>query len=69
MQTIDFAGRRVQVTSEGTTIRGLAYRALSQRGGSTNARAPRLTPESIYRVADGDRDVAVRLLRINGYIL
>lgn len=69
MQTIDFAGRRVQVTSEGTSVRGLAYRALSQRGGSTNTRAPRLTPEAIYRVADGDRDVAARLLRINGYIL
>lgn len=69
MQTIDFGGRRVQVTREGTTARGLAYRALSERGGSANARAPRLTPEAIYRVADGDRDVAVRLLRINGYIL
>ncbi len=82
MQTIDFGGRRVQVTREGVTSRGLAYKALSQRGTATQnylgaggsvtrnvAAAPRLTPEAIYRVADGDRGLAVRLLRINGYIL
>lgn len=90
-QTINFAGRRVQVTTEGTTSRGLAFRALSQRGGSTQveagfadritrngrearrvtqtvARAPRLSPEAIYRVSDGDRDTAMRLLKANGYI-
>lgn len=82
MQTINFAGRRVQVTFEGTTARGIAYRALSARGTTTRsylgpngsvtrnvAAAPRLSPEAIYRVADGDRELAIRLLRINGYIL
>lgn len=81
MQTIDFAGRSIQVTLEGTTSRGLAYSALSSRGTTTRnylgprgsvtrnvASAPRLSPEAIYRVADGDRSLAVRLLRINGYI-
>lgn len=92
MQAVNFAGRRVQVTTEGTTSRGLAFKALSQRGGSlrvdagfatrltrngpetrritqTVARAPRLSPDAIYRVADGDRDTALRLLRANAYIL
>lgn len=57
MQTIDFGGRRVQVTREGTTVRG------------SGSKTPRLTPEAIYRVADGDRGVAVQLLQANGYIL
>ena len=92
MQTINFAGRRVQVTTEGTTSRGIAYSRLTQRGGSaqveagfatritrngretrrvtqTVARAPRLSPEAIYHVADGDRELAIQLLRANGYIL
>lgn len=33
------------------------------------ARAPRLMPEEILRIADGDRDQAVRLLKRNGYIV
>ena len=82
LQTINFAGRRAQVTLEGTTSRGLAFRALSSRGATTRnylgpngsmtrnvARAPRLSPEAIFRVADGDRALALRLLRANGYIL
>lgn len=80
MQTVNFAGRRVQVTTEGTTARGLAFRSLSQRGTTqqrfvtgtrpvtrTVARAPRLSPEAIYNVAS-DRQDAIRLLRANGYI-
>lgn len=91
MQTVSFAGRRVQVTTEGTTSRGLAFSSLSNRGTAsveagfasrltaagpqtrrvtqTVARAPRLSPEAIYRVSDGHRDTAIRLLRANGYIL
>lgn len=92
MQTISFAGRSVQVTTEGTTSRGLAFSRLIDRGGSqrvdagfatritrngpeerritkTVAKAPRLSPEACYQVAGGDRDTAVRLLRINGYIV
>lgn len=81
MQTVNFAGRSVQVTTEGTTSRGLAFQALSQRGTTqqrpvtgtrpvtrTVARAPRLSPEAIYNVA-ADRQDAIRLLRANGYIL
>jgi hypothetical protein len=91
MQTVNFAGRTVRVTTEGTTSRGLAYSSLSKRGGSmqvqsgfatritatgpetraitkTVARAPRLSPEAIYRVSEGNRETAIRLLRANGYI-
>lgn len=91
LQTVNFAGRRVQVTTEGTTSRGLAFSRLAERGGTrqvdagfatrvtrtgretravtqTVARAPRLSPEAIYRVSDGNRDTAIRLLRANGYI-
>lgn len=48
-------------TLTGTTRLGLAGRRL--RG------AARLMPEEIYRVAGGDRDQAVSLLRLHGYIL
>lgn len=82
-QTVSFAGRRVEVTTEGTTSRGLAFQALSNRGGTTTrryetgtrhvtrtvARAPRLSPEAIYRISADDREQAIRLLRANGYIL
>lgn len=81
MRTVNFAGRRVQITAEGTTARGLAFRPLSARGTTqtrfvtgtrpvtrTVARAPRLSPEAIYKIADQNRDEAIRLLRINGYI-
>lgn len=80
-QTVNFAGRRVRVTTEGTTARGLAFRPLSARGTTqqrfvtgvrpvtrTVARAPRLSPEAIYNVAGENRDEAIRLLRINGYL-
>lgn len=53
------AGGR-QVTTEGTTRRGSA-----RRRGSPS---PRLMPEEIYRIADGDRAKAIRLLRQYGYI-
>lgn len=82
METVNFAGRRVQITMEGTTARGLAFRPLSARGTTqtrfvtgtrpvtrTVARAPRLSPEAIYNIAADDRQQAIRLLRINGYIL
>lgn len=81
LQTINFAGRRVQVTLEGTTSRGLAFSALSKRGTTTRnylgangsvtrnvAAAPRLSPEAIYRISNDDRALAVRLLRLNGYL-
>ena len=54
-------GRRVFVTTEGTTRRGVAGARLGQ------ARTPRLMPESILEIAT-DREDAVRLLRRFGYI-
>lgn len=91
MQTARVYGRDLQITTEGTTVRGTFGRyeiddtgRLRRRGedelirratrgrtgrirGIRAARAPRLMPEEIYRVAD-DRDHAIRLLRRNGYL-
>ncbi|MFJ6659702.1 hypothetical protein ACIQNG_25615 [Streptomyces sp. NPDC091377] len=74
MTTVTRYGRQVQATREGTTRRGLygARRAkFAKVPGAKYARAgaPRLMPEEIYRLADGDREHAVRLLRRNGYIV
>ncbi|MFD9905624.1 hypothetical protein [Streptomyces sp. NPDC059063] len=65
--------RTVQATTEGTTRRGLygSRRSKFEKiPGSRYARAtsPRLMPEEIYRLADGDRAHAIRLLRRNGYL-
>ena len=73
-------GRDVFTTTEGTTRRGSAYRAMREntRWGRNEdlklpgeryarSRAPRLMPESVYAIAE-DRADAIRLLRINGYI-
>lgn len=91
MQTAQIFGRTTKITTEGTSSRGLAFDALSKRGGSVRqaeelairhtrtgpelrrvhrerARAPRVMPESIYQIANGDRELAQRLLKINGYI-
>jgi hypothetical protein len=57
---ISTAGGR-RTTTEGTTRRGSA-----RRRGSPS---PRIMPEEIYRIADGDRDEAIRLLRLYGYIV
>ncbi|ROT29859.1 hypothetical protein [Micromonospora sp. HM5-17] len=68
------AGRRrlvrdemgLYTTREGTTRRGYAGQLLgAQRGG----RAVRLMPESIYELAGGSRDEAIRLLRVHGYLI
>ncbi|GAA2681805.1 MULTISPECIES: hypothetical protein [Actinosynnema] len=71
--TVD--GREVYVTTEGTTVRGLAGQRLAAEGlarllGDRYRRAttPRLMPESIYELAD-DREHALRLLRRFGYLL
>ncbi|MET8824780.1 hypothetical protein ABZX40_17920 [Streptomyces sp. NPDC004610] len=80
MATVTRYGRQVQATREGTTRRGLygARRAKFQKaagvrfGEATRGRAravtPRLMPEEIYRLADGDREQAIRLLERNGYL-
>lgn len=76
MQPAQVFNRDLLITTEGTTRRGLAYMRLG--GGSTDRRAKgeryfrttkvRLMPESIYQVAE-DRDDAIRLLKLNGFIL
>ena len=62
LQTTNVLGQDLFVTTEGTTARGLAGRRLDA------AKTPRLMPESIYKVADGNRDEAIRLLKRFGYI-
>jgi hypothetical protein len=71
------AGRSLQVTSEGTTRRGL-YGSRERRAGGEFARfpgqrysrvtTPRLLPEEIFRIADS-RAEQLRLLRRYGYIV
>jgi hypothetical protein len=53
---VDDAGTRL--TRESTT----------RRGGGRGVNGVRLTPEQIYRDADGDRDEALRLLMQHGYL-
>lgn len=67
-------GHTTLITTEGTTRRGIAFRALADQGtlktrGAryTSAKRPRLMPETIQRVAT-DREDYLRLLRANGYI-
>ncbi len=73
MSTATVHGKRVQVTSEGTTRRGIGGRALDagfqRQAGQRYARttAPRLMPEEILRLSD-DREHQIRLLRKHGYI-
>lgn len=79
LQTTSIYGRDLYLTTEGTTVRGVAGKQLAQRGGTSvgrdssgrklsRANAPRLMPESIYQIAGDDRAEAIRLLRLNGYI-
>lgn len=77
MQTASVFGRDVQITTEGTTIRGVAGTRLGVRetgiksGGERyrRSRPPRLMPESILQAANGNRDEAIRLLKRFGYII
>jgi hypothetical protein len=68
METASVYGRRLKVTREGVTPRGLAGRRLAEQGG-TYQRSPRLRPEAIYRLAGDDRTEAIRLLRRFGYLI
>lgn len=74
MRDVRMAQRDLKITTEGTTTRGVAGRALADQGlvrldGSRyrSARTPRLRPESIYALAE-DRDDAIRLLKRFGYL-
>ncbi|MGC5034115.1 hypothetical protein ACPXCS_06200 [Streptomyces sp. DT190] len=81
MTTVTRYGHEVQATREGTTRHGLYgsrarkfHKAAGARFGETTrartrAKTPRLMPEEIYRLAKGDREHAIRLLKRNGYIV
>lgn len=64
-KTVDLFGRRVKATLNGTTRRAAWRRA-------NPTRLVRLRPEAIYQIVDreygGDRDQAIRLLKLYGYI-
>jgi hypothetical protein len=77
MATAHVFGRDAQVTSEGTTRRGMYGRQLRRAGGEfakvpgqryARSMTPRLMPEEIVRIAD-DRAEELRLLRRYGYIV
>lgn len=55
MDTVEMFGKQVQITYTGT-------------GSKKKKRPPRLMPEEIYRLADGDRNQAIRLLYKHGYL-
>ncbi|CAB0582950.1 hypothetical protein CIP107536_00218 [Corynebacterium diphtheriae] len=73
----DRFGTRTVMTSEGTTKRGWASMYLRQQydakmlkqGRYMRTDRPRLMPEEIYKIAGGDRDIAVSLLHKNGFFL
>lgn len=75
MQTMTVHGRKIQGTTEGTTVRGIAGKRLTTDAGASKvkgqrysiAKRPRLMPEEILRLAD-DRDHQLRLLKLHGYI-
>lgn len=74
MTTATYYRRTVKATTEGTTRRGIAgarrgkFQKVPGNRYSTT-KAPRLMPEEIFRLADGDRDHAIRLLKRNAYIV
>lgn len=61
LYTADVFGRRVKATTYGTTKRSVWRR-------QNPSRLIRLRPESIYRIAAGDRAEAIRLLRLYGFL-
>lgn len=75
MQTMTVFGRKVQATTEGSTVRGIAGKRLSRDMGADKlpgqryrrSKTPRLMPEEILRLTD-DRDHQLRLLKKHGYI-
>lgn len=59
LERVRVGGRDIYVTTESTTRRG---RLPGQK------RGVRLMPESIFEIAGDDRQEAIRLLRLNGYL-
>ncbi|MFC8494719.1 hypothetical protein ACFUJU_28785 [Streptomyces sp. NPDC057235] len=73
MATAVAYGKTLQITTEGTTRRGLAGQRRKKFEKVPGMRyrvskSPRLMPEEIFRIADDDRGHAIQLLRRNGYL-
>ncbi len=76
LATTRIYGQDVFITTEGTTTRGVAGNLLGARETLTKASTDRyrraskvrLMPESILAAANGDRDMAVKLLKRFGYL-
>lgn len=67
-------GRTVTTTNAGVTSRGIAGKRLGDLRKVDGSRyrvssRMRLTPDSIYRAAEGDRETAMRLLKLHGYVV
>jgi hypothetical protein len=60
-------GVPLKYTTEGTTKRGWARKAMNRAGLAPGQ--VRLMPETIYQLAGGDLAIAIRLLRTYGWIL
>jgi hypothetical protein len=67
LQTQDVYGQQLFTSTEGVTKRGVAGKVIRARGRNP-ATTPRLMPESIMELAESRAD-ALRLLRLNGYVL
>lgn len=67
MRSAQVYGRNLKITDSGVTKYGYAGQVIRARGRNA-ATTPRLMPEAIYQIAE-DRQDALRLLRLNGYVL
>lgn len=63
-RVVDLYGQKVGITLEGATKRGTYGRSRKDVG----TKRPRLTPESIRVLADGNREEMVRLLKLYSYM-
>lgn len=73
LRRVDAYGRPVYITTEGTTARGVAGQRIRAWSASTTTTSgelpPRLMPESILELADGDREAAITMLDRFGYVI
>ncbi|MBY4381863.1 hypothetical protein HQO23_08010 [Rhodococcus fascians] len=67
MRQAQVYGQNLRITTEGVTKRGVAGKIIRARGRDP-VTTPRLMPSTIYDIAE-DRADALRLLRLNGYIV
>lgn len=67
MRQAQVYGQNLRITTEGVTKRGVAGKVIRARGRDP-VTTPRLMPSTIYDIAE-DRADALRLLRLNGYIV